>query len=156
MLENPEPAIKSILAKIEDARVSTQIDAQGNQYPRITMVKDHFRPGQGHETLDGNIVIENVVLRSSWIFALIDSGYEVNVSVYRRWVGHKTTTEPNETWFGISVCHPDWDGLMEEVATVDGEHNWAENLDDFFPGGDGGKDGFLHFLSKMKEIRQYL
>jgi len=148
--------MKSLLDKIEKGNLKMKTDAQGTEYPRMLFLRDHFRPGQGHETLDGNLIVSNVVLRSSWIFALVDSGYEIEVNVYRKWVGHNTLLEVDETWFSVSVYHPVWDELMEEVTDVAGEHGWDSELDALFPRGAGEEEGFLRFLKKIKEIRQYL
>lgn len=156
LLVDLEPAMECLIEKIREAKLTMQTDAQGNLYPRISIVKDHFRPGQGHETLDGNIVIESIVLRSTRAFGLVRSGgYEVAISTYRAWTGHKTNIEPRETHVGVSAYHVGWDVLMEKVEGSNADRIWDSELRDFYPS-TSGEDGFLRFLTYMDEIRKLL
>jgi len=162
-VDNSDVEFKHLVQKIQKGRVIHQMDANGNRYPRFDFLKDHFRGGGAHEAVEGNWVVQNVILRSKRVYnltdpgdlqdpveTLLDTGYRMEINVDRKWVGHNSKGEPAATYCGVSVYHLYWAGLLDEIPSVGAEHTWDRDLTDFFP------EGFRDFHAKMQDISRLL
>lgn len=150
--EDHEPVMTSFRNKINEAKIELHTDSREEEYPRIHILKDHpFRRNAGHEMIDGDWKVENVVLRKLIVFALsTNPSFRIEVNVSRMWNGYKTTADPDDTYCGVSLCYFNWDALLAELANAEDEHIWNPELTEFFP------NGFDSFHKDVDRIREFL
>jgi hypothetical protein len=69
------------------------------------------------------ITISGVVVRSVIQYMMEDSGYIVEIAIYRQWGGGNTHTEPKMA-ASVSMFHRDWDFEMESIEGTTKERVW--------------------------------
>jgi len=120
------------------------IDNLGLIYPRVC------------PRMPNDLMVNEVVVRSVWKYLIRESGYEVQVSIYRTWRSCATIKDP-EMSCGITISHPVWDDEMQSIEHATQERKWGEQLENFFPVHSAEKnDGFDKFMSEISFIQGYL
>jgi len=100
-------------------------------------------PGVSPSTQYG-LDVRNVVVRSVYQYMLKETGYIVEIAVYREWDGCNTAKEP-KMLSSVSMFHPVWDGQMDSIEYTTKERDWDRQLRCFFEGPDqnGGIPKFM-------------
>lgn len=94
-----------------------------------------------------------VVVRSVYQYLLKDSGYIVEIAVYREWNGYNTKAQP-KMLSGVSMFHPVWDAEMGSIENTTFSRNWDPQLNCFF--GQGQNGGIQKFLEDVVLIQGLL
>lgn len=137
-------ALQALIESSISGASRIRYDSLGFSYPA-------FSPRASH-----NIQVRRVVVKSVLQYVLEASGHVIEVSIYREWPSHNTSTEP-EISSGFTVGHPQWDILMESREGTTSERGWKGQLEDFFvPESVNGGDGFIDFLDRIKQIQGIL
>ncbi|KAH8808406.1 hypothetical protein F5884DRAFT_857939 [Xylogone sp. PMI_703] len=137
----------SIRTMIETSLPKTtiqRVDSLGLTYPRVCP-----------RALSNDLLINEVVVRSVWRYRVKETGYEIQVSIYRVWSACPTDGDP-EMSCGITVSHPVWDEQMQYIDDTTQERRWGEQLENFFPTKFGGGDGFDALLDEIAFIQGYI
>lgn len=117
-------------------------DCLGLSYPRVAPKNT---PG---------IDVRAVVVRSVYQYLLKDSGYIIEIAVYREWGGYSTTGEP-KILSSVSMFHPIWDDQMSSIENTTGERKWDTELSCFF-GDDQTGGGIQKFMEDVALIQGLL
>ncbi|PVH83109.1 hypothetical protein DL98DRAFT_617514 [Cadophora sp. DSE1049] len=118
-IEVPSPLYDLIKKSISvDSKVLK--DCHGLEYPELKTAPE--KPPQYKR----DFKITSVVVRSVIQYKLIDSGFFVEVSIFREWLGDRMRGEPTMKT-SVSMFHPEWDTQMESI-----EH--TTRVRDFGPG----------------------
>ena len=120
------------------------IDPLGLTYPAVSVQvpKDTF--------------IDRVVVRSVAQYQTQDSGFVVEVAIYRTWGQGQSTKAKPAMASSVSMFHPDWDLEMESIENTTKERSWDRRLRNFFEPGMGREDGLEHFLLEVQNIQGFL
>ncbi|RDL42028.1 uncharacterized protein BP5553_02007 [Venustampulla echinocandica] len=102
-----------------------------------------------------DIAVDTVVVRSTIRFRMRDSGYIVEIAIYREWCGRDTATEP-DVQASVSMFHPDWDVEMESLENTTRMRNWDAQLRQLFNNGTESTHGVQGFVGQVETIRGYL
>lgn len=81
-----------------------------------------------------NIEVTSIVVRSVISYKMRDSGYVVEIAIYREWKAGSTNGIP-EMNSGVSMYHPAWDYETENIERQDREREWDGKLSQFFDNG---------------------
>lgn len=79
-------------------------DCHGLEYPEVTPTRYNKSEFQ----------ITSIVVRSVIQFKLFESGFLVELAIYREWFGANTVGEP-VMHTGVSMFHPAWETQMEAI-----------------------------------------
>lgn len=152
----PDKAMESLIKRVQSAPIIAKPDRNGDEIARIYLgLKESFKPGEPHETLDGGLIVKSVVLRTSKTFAIVNSSYEVTVNADRKWATHKTNVEPTSTECSVQLSNPRWADLLQEMSN--GQHTWDAELAVFFADVDpGAANGYPFFMDKVRYVRDLL
>jgi hypothetical protein len=101
----------------------------GNSKQRVDRLGFTY-PGVSPKFVYG-LDVRVVVVRSVYQYMLRDSGYIVEIAVYREWIGYNTTGEPRML-SSVSMFHPAWDDEMDSIENTTRERNWDPQLRCFF------------------------
>ena len=118
------------------------VDALGLTYPAVSV----YAPK--------DIDIDRVVVRSVAQYKTQDSGYVVEIAIYRRW-GRSMRADPVME-SSVSMFHPNWDLEMESIENTTKERAWDCRLRNFFEPGSGRENGLEHFLLEVQNIQGFL
>lgn len=102
--------------------------------------------------------INSVVVRSTVQFRTADSGYIVEIAIYRQWEGNNTNATPAMK-SGINLFHPMWDSALESIEKTSGAREWEGDatLAAFFNNGATSLGcGFGVFLNEVEVIQEVL
>ncbi|RFU35360.1 hypothetical protein B7463_g1011, partial [Scytalidium lignicola] len=122
-----------------------RVDSLGLTYPRVCP-----------RVATNDLGVDEVVVRSVWRYRVKESGYEVQISIYRVWRAGATNKDP-EMSCGITISHPIWDEQMQSVDHTTQERRWGTQLENFFPSkGIEKSDGFDDFLNEIGFIQRYI
>jgi hypothetical protein len=97
--------------------------------------------------------VRTVVVRSVYQYLLRDSGYIVEIAVYREWNGYNTTGEP-KMLSSVSMFHPIWDDHMNSIENTSSEREWDPELNCFFVQDQSG--GIPKFMEDVVLIQALL
>jgi hypothetical protein len=97
--------------------------------------------------------VRTVVVRSVYQYLLRDSGYIVEIAVYREWNGYNTAGEP-KMLSSVSMFHPCWDDQMGSIENTTRERNWDPKLKCFF--GEDQSGGIRKFIEDVVLIQGLL
>ena len=131
--------IYSIIAESVTAKSRGLRDELGLEYPEI-------RPKNCY-----GVEIISTVLRSVIQYMLIDSGYIVEIAIYRIWQGSNTKVAPRMA-AGVSMFHRSWDTEMASIEGSVGERGWTKDLVNFFD----GERGLKGFIDEVDNIQGHL
>ena len=90
--------------------------------------------------------VRTVVVRSIYQYLLRDSGYIVEIAVYREWSGYNTTGPP-KMLSSVSMFHPVWDDQMGSIENTTRARNWDPQLSCFF--GEHESGGTRKFMEEV-------
>ncbi|RDW66187.1 hypothetical protein BP6252_09822 [Coleophoma cylindrospora] len=99
--------------------------------------------------------VEAVCIKSVLKYILKRGGYVVEVTIFRKWPGRDTSSEP-ETSCAISIGHQRWDHELASMQGVVAERTWEENLSNLFPPDQLGGNGFVDLVDQIRHIREIL
>jgi hypothetical protein len=119
-----------------------QKDRLGFSYPRISPKVVY------------GLDVRIVVVRSVYQYLLRDSGYIVEIAVYREWNGYNTAGEP-KMLSSVSMFHPVWDDQMDSIENTTRERNWDPQLNCLFERKDQG-GGIRKFMEDVVLIQGLL
>ncbi|CZS89849.1 uncharacterized protein RCO7_02411 [Rhynchosporium graminicola] len=98
-------------------------DVHGLEYPEVTPSK--YNKSDYH--------ITSITVRSNIQFKLIESGFMVELSIYREWFGANTFGEPTLST-GVSMFHPTWETEMESIENTVRVRDFGPGLVNLFNG----------------------
>lgn len=81
------------------------------------------------------VIISKVVVRSVIHYLVRDSGYIIEIAIYRTWEGDNTSEEPKMA-SSVSLYHPSWDLTTESIEMTTKVRGWDKSLSHFFDNGD--------------------
>ena len=122
---------------------TTRSDSLGLEYPEVS-------PQAPCE-----ILVDRVVVRSVSQYMLKDSGYVVEFSIYRQWIGYDTTPPP-KLFCAVTLGSQTWDYEMLSIEGQTGERQWDPQLRTFFPDRTGEGTGFYDFTDSVRHVQKYL
>jgi hypothetical protein len=100
--------------------------------------------------------ITSVVVRSVIQYKLDDSGYVVDIAIYRSWDGSNTLVEPAMAT-SVSMFHQAWDWEMESIENTTKERGWNKTLSHFFDNGLTQEGcGLQSLLAEIEVIQGFL
>lgn len=102
-----------------------------------------------------SITITSVWVRSVVQYRKKDSGYVVEIAIYRKWETEKTTGDP-KIFCSISMFHPDWDEETRDMFTKLGKRDWRDDLENFFKPGVQQPSGFHYFLNEIRTMQGFI
>lgn len=97
--------------------------------------------------------VRTVVVRSVYQYLLRESGYIVEIAVYREWCGYNTAGAP-KMLSSVSMFHPVWDDQMGSIENTTRSRNWDAELNCFFGEDEGG--GIRKFMEGVVLIQGLL
>lgn len=124
----------------------------GNSKQRVDRLGFTY-PGVSPKCVHG-LDVRVVVVRSVYRYMLRDSGYIVDIAVYREWSGYNTTGEPRML-SSVSMFHPVWDNEMDSIENTTRERNWDPKLRCFFEG-ENQSGGIHKFMEDVAFIQGLL
>jgi hypothetical protein len=101
----------------------------------------------------GGVDVDNVLVRSTLQYKLLNTSYIAQVAVYHRWNSSDTKYAP-VTNCGISLYHKDWDLLMTPEEGI--ECPKALDITSLFPDESCAKDGISSFLAHVQTLRSFV
>ncbi|KAG4433903.1 hypothetical protein IFR05_010600 [Cadophora sp. M221] len=113
--EVPSPLYALIKESIS-VKSNTRKDCHGLEYPEVT-------PSRYNQS---EFSIQSVVVRSVIQYKFFDSGFFVELAIFREWLGANTMAEPTMK-ASVSMFHPEWDIHMESIEDT-------TRIRDFGPG----------------------
>lgn len=119
-IENWPEQLTSLIKGSVSTRTKVRKDKLGLEYPGVT------------PTAPFGVYVTKTVVRSVIQYKAKDSGYIVEIAIYRTWDGEKTSGEP-EMASSVSLYHPYWDDEMESIESKATEvRQWDSSLSHFF------------------------
>ncbi|CCU81938.1 hypothetical protein BGHDH14_bghG005606000001001 [Blumeria hordei DH14] len=112
-------------------------------------------PNVAPRSPSSSITITSVWVRSVVQYRKKDSGYIVEIAIYRKWETNKTTGDPM-IFCSISMFHPDWDEETRDIFTTLGKRDWRDNLENFFKPGMQQPSGFHYFLNEIRTMQGFI
>ncbi|EHK96868.1 hypothetical protein M7I_7409 [Glarea lozoyensis 74030] len=141
-IKDPLPEWQKLVERSVTAQTKDRMDANGVPYPGVTVSY-------------GITKVERVIVRSTIKYKFANSGYVVEIAVYRGWVGSDTRPEP-EIRLGVTMYHPVWDYSMQSIEDTTEVRDWDKDLTQFFNNGEEGSHGIPYFLTEVDLIKSYL
>lgn len=92
--------IYRLIKKSVSATSAVRVDELGLEYPQVNAKLAWY--------------IDNVVVKSVIQYKMKDSGYIVEIAIYRTWNGSATAVEP-VVEASVSMFHPEWEFAMESI-----------------------------------------
>ncbi|KAI1008014.1 hypothetical protein K3495_g227 [Podosphaera aphanis] len=118
-------------------------DSLGLQFPDVTPKSSHC------------VFISTVCVRSVVQYRMKDSGYIVEIVIYREWMAPTTKGKPIISC-SVSMFHPDWDDQTQDLSSKSYGREWKNDLSDFFKAHTDCDDGFEYFLTQVRTIQKYI
>lgn len=144
MVKDPEPEWESYISKCI-ATGEPRHDSLGLPYPAIIL------------RYDNKIRIKTAVVRSKISYMLANSGYHIDLTIYREW--YSTNDQPNATLepvikAGVSMYHPQWDSEMLSIEETTIQRFWDDQLSQLFDTGPRERPGHVidHFLGEVDYV----
>lgn len=141
------------LQKMVEGSITTRslirLDSLGLPYPGVKPI-----PCSG-------ATIKEVVVKSVIEYALNETDYVVELTLFRSWLGSDTRGDPILST-GVAMYHKDWDDEMGRLTATAGDRSWAEPLKTFFGKGfekdelDIGSNGIERFIAEIEMIQDLL
>ncbi|KAI9051232.1 hypothetical protein LZ554_005333 [Drepanopeziza brunnea f. sp. 'monogermtubi'] len=104
------------------AKSDVREDGLGLEYPQV-------KP-----RATSQIRIDKVVVRSDILYKLRDSGYIVEIAIYRSWAGTTSTRGEPVMEASVSMFHPLWDEWMESIENTSRFRDFGgSGLNNLFP-----------------------
>ena len=149
------------IAKNEDfsnERCAIDSMVEGSVSPKTLRREDKyllpFPEVQPRSTPD--LRITNITVKSAVQYALKNSGYVVEVAIYRDWPDLITLWNPSMN-AAVSIFHPLWDSVMGKMKEGADERGWDRKLGKFFDySQDENENGFESFLAEVQAIQGFL
>jgi hypothetical protein len=135
-------ALQKLIEESLPLKETERVDPLGLIYPAVSV----------HAPQD--IIVDRVVVRSVAQYKAQDSGYVVEIAIYREW-NRSTRVEPAMA-SSVSMFHPNWDLEMESIENTTKERAWDRQLKNFFEPGTGRENGLEHFLLEVQNIQGFL
>ncbi|KAL2062999.1 hypothetical protein VTL71DRAFT_6071 [Oculimacula yallundae] len=107
-------------------------DPHGLEYPNVTPSK--------YNKLDYHIT--SIVVRSDIQYKLFESGFVVELSIFREWFGSTTSGEPTMST-SVSMFHPTWETELESIENTLRVRNFGPGLVNLFNGQSPWLEPFL-------------
>jgi hypothetical protein len=134
-ITNPAEALLSFVQESVSVKSAIRVDPLGLNYVQVSPQAPY------------GITVSGVVVRSVIQYMMEDSGYVVEIAIYRRWEDSNTRTEPKMA-ASVSMFHRDWDFEMESIEGTTKERVWE--VRNFF-----GND-IRKFLSHVNAIQSMI
>lgn len=96
--------LTSLIKTSVSTRTKAREDSLGLEYPAVT------------PTAPWGVYITKTVVRSVIQYKVRESGYIIEIAIYRTWEGEKTSDEPKME-SSVSIYHPYWDDEMESIES---------------------------------------
>lgn len=97
------------------------------------------------------IMVTKLLIKTTFEYALVDSGYIVEISVYRERVNF--LKQDVDISVGFSIYHPDWDVSMKELHSTSDTRPWDNPLKEFFNHNPSqGVDTFFCIVEKVQGL----
>ncbi|KAF4634051.1 hypothetical protein G7Y89_g4051 [Cudoniella acicularis] len=142
-IREPDSSWRELVEGSVTAKTRQRKDSLGLLYPGITP--------QG----PWGIEVETVVLRSVIKYRLKNSGYVIEICVYRSWQRRDTAGEPT-VQASVSMYHGAWDDETVSIEGTTNVRNWDANLSQFFNEGTEETHGIEGFLREVTVIQDLL
>ncbi len=84
-----------------------------------------------------------------------ESGYVIEIAIYRGWDGSNTRDEPT-VQAAVSLFHPNWDTQMEAIEHTTRVRNFGPGLRNLFHNGTDDGEGIEDFLTEVETIQGFL
>lgn len=111
-------------------------DCHGLEYPELKTAPE--KPLQYRRDFN----ITSVVVRSVIQYKLINSGFFVEVSIFREWIGDRMRGQPTMKT-SVSMFHPEWDTQMESIEHTTRVRDFGPGLVHLFNGQTAWLEPFL-------------
>lgn len=143
-LETKIRKLENMIRNSVTTRTAQLIDPLGLPYPAIRPIPP------------APVKIDSVVLRSSIQYKTRDSGYIVDISIYRSWEGGDLTGIP-EMKSGMSFYHPSWESATENIEKSSFDRGWDSSLSHFFDNGFTPESrGIKTFRTEVEIVQGFL
>ena len=118
--------------------------AQSHKFPQVSISHDFA----------AKFKLEEVLGRTSWVFRLKGTPYQVEASVYHRWA-NPWGTGPADMESGVTLKGVSWDDELDP-RTINGKtRRWSEDFTELFPS-KNNKDNIDLFISYVNEVQDLL
>ncbi|KAL5315570.1 hypothetical protein ACEPPN_016438 [Leptodophora sp. 'Broadleaf-Isolate-01'] len=118
--EVPSPLYALIKESIS-VKSKVRKDCHGLEYPEIT-------PSRNSQS---EFSIQSIVVRSVIQYKFLDSGFFVELAIFREWLGANTMGEPTMK-ASVSMFHPEWDTHMESIEHTTRIRDFGTGLTNLF------------------------
>ena len=120
------------------------VDTLGLTYPRVAPPEEPFP-----------LRVNKIVVRSISHYMFKESGYVIEISIYREWENRNTSPDPT-VLAGVSLFHRNWDLEMESIEGTTKERKWDPQLRNFLPTRPAETDGVSHFFDAVRQVQGFL
>jgi hypothetical protein len=141
-IKDPLPEWQKLVERSVTTKTKDRKDSNGIPYPGVTVSY-------------GITKVERVIVRSTIKYKFANSGYIVEIAIYRGWPGSDTRPEP-QIRLGVTMYHPVWDYAMQSIEDTTEVRDWDQDLSQFFNNGEEGSHGIPYFLTEVDLIKSYL
>ncbi|CAG8982766.1 hypothetical protein HYALB_00001047 [Hymenoscyphus albidus] len=141
-IKDPEPGWEDFIS--HSIIGSRRQDSLGLPYPGIMM------------RYDDKIHVYLAVTRSKISYMLAESGYHIDITIYREWAS-RSRESPNTIpepviKAGVTMYHPDWDHEMMSIEETTNQRSWDPELSQIFGKGETKYHGIDHFLAEVEKV----
>lgn len=140
---NLPPELRTLIKDSVPTNTRLRIDPLGLQFPDVSP-----RPTDP-------VCISSVWVRSIIQYRMNESGYIVEIAIYRRWEA-ATTEGPPEMFCSISMFHPDWDDETQDISSKSFVREWKDDLSNFFKEGDQCEERLEYSINQIRKIQGYI
>ncbi|RKF60113.1 hypothetical protein OnM2_054015 [Erysiphe neolycopersici] len=140
---NLPPELRTLIKDSVPAKTRFRTDKLGMLYPDIAPRPSHF------------VFISSVIVRSIIQYRMINTGYVIEIAIYREWKGAVTKGEP-EIFCSISMFDPCWDDETRDLTTKTYGRDWKNDLSNFFVKSDQDCTGLEHLIAHIHKIQEYI